>query len=625
MIFQTIDYISPKITFYYKGKHRHNSRFGGVLTITMIFIIIILAFSYSIDIIFHRKPFFLFHKKYINDVKYHSFNENSHFFWSNNKIDFESIRIIMLNTNFQNNDTKELANIEHWVYDKCSNNNNDRLNEVCVNYYYNNRDKIYYKIDDKNFKKPYLEHGLSNPNNILLETRIEKCSNDSVTKEIFGLCKNEKEIFDYIENNKNIYLKLVNNQIDLNNFNTPIQTYYYNVDAKINITYEIYYYSILFRYSQNYLFETYKETENLSFNENYINKGASYNITDKNILYRFYFFIENYQEIFQRKYYNLFDVLPKIGGIIQFLYYIFYYLNYLCNRFILVNDTQVLFLGKDETEFPGNNMKISPTNLLLNIRRSLTVSPNLLDQIYKPCNIKKNNDNRNIMNKNTLAEKILGKNNENFNDPKKKISLVSDFSDLNLLDLKNNLSKNHFNEIDDSENKNKIKYNSCFFNSNLVNDKGSNKNKNYQEKNKDNFIENNGQNYNSIMQGISPLDKNPNNINRYFSNKINRKIITKVKSGVSLYDIFASANYPMLEYFNFKLKENGKNNQEFFSKKIKFYDYIYYLCKFKKHYCNIKILEKFHRKLLSEEYLYHSHILLYTIHKSVFDRSEKAK
>ena len=104
--------------------------------------------------------------------------------------------------------------------------------------------------------------------------------------------------------------------------------------------------------------------------------------------------------------------------------------------------------------------------------------------------------------------------------------------------------------------------------------------------------------------------------------KKRKTLLNDYQSGISLYDIFKTNNFPMFKYFNLKLNQKTKTDSIFFEKKIQFGAYLHYFFCLKKQYCNIKVLEKFHRKLLSEEYLYHLHIILYIIYKTVLESNK---
>ena len=83
MSVQSIDFISPKITFYYKEKHRHSSVFGGILTLIMVLVLLGLAIYYFWIVFSHNKLTPFFYKKYIYDIGCYSFNSTylSHFIW----------------------------------------------------------------------------------------------------------------------------------------------------------------------------------------------------------------------------------------------------------------------------------------------------------------------------------------------------------------------------------------------------------------------------------------------------------------------------------------------------------------------------------------------------------------
>ena len=48
------------------------------------------------------------------------------------------------------------------------------------------------------------------------------------------------------------------------------------------------------------------------------------NNNNNNILLKYLFCMQNYKQVYQRKYDDIFDVFSSIGGIVQFFYYVFY-------------------------------------------------------------------------------------------------------------------------------------------------------------------------------------------------------------------------------------------------------------------------------------------------------------
>jgi hypothetical protein len=53
--------------------------------------------------------------------------------------------------------------------------------------------------------------------------------------------------------------------------------------------------------------------------------------------------MQNNVQIYERRYYNIFDLLSEIGGVVQSIFYLFFWVNYIYNRYIIAYDTNSLF------------------------------------------------------------------------------------------------------------------------------------------------------------------------------------------------------------------------------------------------------------------------------------------
>ena len=53
--------------------------------------------------------------------------------------------------------------------------------------------------------------------------------------------------------------------------------------------------------------------------------------------------MQNNVQIYKRKYNNMFDIFSEIGGVIQFIFYFFYWINYVYNKYIIAFDVNSLF------------------------------------------------------------------------------------------------------------------------------------------------------------------------------------------------------------------------------------------------------------------------------------------
>ena len=649
MFMKYIDYISPKITFYHKGLHRHSTLFGGILTLIMSISVLSLFIKYFSAIISREKCTSIFYTKYENDTGYFPLNSSSlfqiirlHKDNTNLKIDFGSLRIILISKIYEDYEYSPeiLENTEHWVYDNCDENdinyfnnekhklysgNLDITNALCIKYYYNSTDKKYYSIKNDTNNKfiwPYLQHGLSNRNNVLLATFIEKCYNNSITNQIFGKCNTEEKINSYLNQRNHVKIELIDNQVDLNNLSTPLQLYFYELSTEVMnddhyFTFNLYYRPLLFQNKQDYLFGGFDNTNSFIFHDYKIISSLKKN--NENILVKYTYWMQNYKDIYQRKYESILDLFQSVGGITQFIYYFLYYVNYLYNRYILMINTQKLYLGKDGSIHVNKKISIhnKKSSNIKNIKSSLNKKSKCISISRVP----------DIVQSKPIKEELREKLN------KKKNS----HGDASINLFLNNKSNNHLSinyakvdklkMIDDD---NIIQNNQLIFHS----DK-NNKNYNffgsvkYFLNNNTNNIENNYSiDKKNKTKYLSISDENSKNFSKYFFHKSNNEINvncdkefhSKKNRRITLLDVLNNENHPMLGYFNLHVSKKGIEFTKFFEEKITFLKYLQYLCSFKSKKCNINIFEKFHQKLLSEEFLYHSHILLYILHQEMIER-----
>ena len=365
MSLKSIDYISPKLTLFYYGNRRHSSCFGGILTIIAGFISSSYVFYLLYNIFMHRKKNFMFYRTYIADVEQVNYNDSTgiyHYFqlYDTNKRSFgvynsKYIRIIMTRAyrSYQQNENN-LFNNEHWLYDNCrqgfDNKNFDQnlFNETdnftesaCLRYYYNNTNHKYYSIEDEdNFRYPYLIHGSGHKDNLFLGTVIEKCENTSITSQILGSCGSEKEIDDYFEKYKGINLQLLSKGVDTDNYSQPIYQYFHSICESLDIypvpINNLNIMPFFIEVKSGYVIPQTKKmtTYTLDFNRRESLKIQQ----NKKVLAVFDYWLQNSSQAIRGGYTTIYEILPNIGGVIQLTYYIFYSINFICNKYIVIKD-----------------------------------------------------------------------------------------------------------------------------------------------------------------------------------------------------------------------------------------------------------------------------------------------
>ena len=378
-----IDFLSPPITLFHLEKRTHTSKLGACFVIALV----IACSSYTIFLIYnlisHKKMTYIFFKKFEFEAGYYSFDPSSVFHFiqifapqSGGYFDkFDSRYIRAYTTYAQSNlSYSNLDLYDHWVFDTCRKNIDDKdlddslfqnvenfTNGVCIRHYYNSSERKYYSLEDKGFKWPHLEHGISQRNNIYLTTIVQKCSNDSIINELFGMCPSQKEIDDYVSRYLGIYLYFTDTQVDPTNFQSPVTQYLQVVSTGIG-TSETYVESYM-HFSplrvRTKIGSIFGKTQDInSFYFDFNRKGAANNAGAKYFtITRYYHLMQNNVQIYERRYNNLFDLFSEIGGIAQFIFYLFYWVNYIYNTFVIDFDTNSLFFTLNDTKSKtiGNN------------------------------------------------------------------------------------------------------------------------------------------------------------------------------------------------------------------------------------------------------------------------------
>ena len=621
-----IDFLSPPITLFHLEKRTHTSKVGAVLVIILLITLLSYAIYLITNLISHKNMTYIFHKKFEFEAGYYSFNSSSifHFiqiFSSENGGYFDKFNSTYIRafTTYAHSNLQydKLDLYDHWVFDNCRKGIDDKdldrslfqnvenfTNGVCIRYYYNSIEKKYYSSEEKGFNWPHLEHGISQRKNIYLTTIVQKCSNDSIINEIFGKCPTQKEIDDYVDQYFGIYLYFTDTQVDPTDFKNPITKYLQVVTTGIGTpqTYvESYmHFSPLRIRTIGTIFGDTSDINSFYFDFN--RKGAANNYGEKYFtITKYYHLMQNNVQIYERRYSNIFNIFSEIGGIAQFIFYLFYWLNFIYNQFIIDFDTNSLFFSITNHEFDnkGNN------NISIN---------NITSQVAI-----NGKDNRLDYNLNALS-------------PRKRIKKVSNRNlsvNKAIKDENNNKSKDYGNNIQNIENDRN--YNDPFENDNQ-NNKNITKNDKYAPGNKKSF--DNSQvilyNLNKGKDLIRNLGSNSNkNILNIFKNK--NKLNSKSNKEFNKFklDYFHEDNVVFNNHRIKNIQISKTNINQIKHKKeksLKMSDKNYKGIRFsiinftkarfsKKDKQKYQYLTLFRKHLLSEEHLLKSHINMVLLEK----------
>ena len=387
-VINTIDFLSPPITLFHLEKRTHTSKIGGIFVIIMVSMCLFYISYILFDLLNHKRLTAIFHKKFEYEAGYYSFNSSSIFHFIQifspenggyfDKYDSRYLRAYTtyVRSNFTNGN---LHLYDHWVFDSCRKNIDDKnlepylfenienfTNAICVRYYYNSNKKKYYSIDDKDFLWPHLEHGTAQRNNIYLTTVIQKCTNDSIINKIFGECPSKKEIDNYLSKYFEIYLYFTDIQVDPTNYKNPVQKYLQVISTGIGteqtfVENYVHFSPLRVRTTLGSLFSQVYDINSFYFDFN--RKGSANNNEKYYIITKYYHLMQNNIQIYERKYNNIFDIFSEIGGVVQFIFYFFYWINYVYNKYIIAFDTNALFFSIKD------NKSINIKNYSFNINK----------------------------------------------------------------------------------------------------------------------------------------------------------------------------------------------------------------------------------------------------------------
>ena len=663
-MFNYIDFLSPPITLFHLEKRTHTSKIGGFLVIVLVTICvgyISYLLSYSLS---YNRVTSTFFKKFEFEVGRYSFDSSSIFHFIQifspecggyfDKYDTRYIRAFTtyVHSNFKDAD---LELYDHWVFDTCRKDIDDKgldpslfenvdnfTNAVCIRHFYNSTEKKYYSLGEEGFSWPYLEHGVAQKNNLYLMTIIQKCTNDTIINKLFGNCPSQMEIDEYLSQYWATYLYFTDIQVDPFNYTNPAQKYLNAISSGIGTsqTYVenyIHYSPVKVKTRKGNIFSNSNELNTffLDFNR----KGSANNNPKYFTITKYYHLMQNTVQIYERKYNNLFDFFSEIGGVVQMLFYIFFWVNYAYNKYIIAYDTNSLFFAVKDNETQKIEIK-TETNK----------------------NFSTSNDNDNDINNNLNKINIFMNNNNNNNDiiisgnlkkPLQKFISLQGLNKQKRALLKSNNNNNNNNNINNNINNTKSK---LFQKEEISFAKNINQRRRSDNINQDNikkkyyylsaikFSKDINKNAFRSKDQSSPNDLNCSNLKLRESNNLifnkdihlkpfNSSHINKTNSNKLLKTLNYGINPE--RYYNkicmsknslAKIDHKGLKSKRIHSieklksvKKLSFVAFVKSLC-FDKN-GSIQFVSKFRKHLLSEEHLFKNHIKTVLLEKQVNNKN----
>ena len=364
MIFKQLDFLSPTITFYYKGYLSHSSILSGIISVFSFLLIMLLAIQFSFEMIKKEHPTAFYFNRFEEDAGIFPLNSSSlfHFIsltsfnkkdFNNKGIDFQSFRIIGLEsyypTYIKNNN---ISRYDHWLYGYCNKEidgkdiqnliNHDFFhNSACIKKYFNSIEQKYYDIWEPNFRWPVIAHGTYNSDNKFYCILLERCKEETLNIILNGNnhCRNDDEINTLIGYNSLAHFFFIDNYIDVLNYESPNTKFLYRIDNFIKIdSYTINnlnFFPFLIKTNKGLLFD--KINNELSYS--YERNDIAFNNDNNQLFTVYYLWLNNRINYYERNYKKIQDVISNIGGIFQFITFVAIYINRFYNKYILLSDT----------------------------------------------------------------------------------------------------------------------------------------------------------------------------------------------------------------------------------------------------------------------------------------------
>ena len=358
MIFYYLDFISPDVQLYYKGRRKHSSVYSIIISIITFITLLILSIIFSLDFFLHKNPTSFYYNQFIDDIGIYYLNHSSffHFISFDNYTAYDRKAFSLVGVQNTNEATyianNNESNFDHWIYDKCDEADIDKYYDIlynftnyfkyglCVKKFYNSTLRRVILNNEPNFVYPSVEHGASSSNEVYYGVFIQRCQNNS---EINNDCYDNKTIDNIIYSTISYSIYFIDHVIDIENYKAPFKNFFHQIINKYStLSYTINvlnFQSLQVQTFTGIIFdkESIIDTYKYDLNEKITSEKSIENQND-NIFGAFSLSMQNMQNVYSRKYKKLQDISGSIGGIIKIINTVSFLINYFFYKFQLIKD-----------------------------------------------------------------------------------------------------------------------------------------------------------------------------------------------------------------------------------------------------------------------------------------------
>ena len=333
------DCFSPSITLYYKGNTKHNSFWSGVFSIAHIFIFLVISFYYFYVVVKHKQSTAFYFKKYVEDPGIIPINKET----IDHTVDLKGNALYdpkaFIVIGYELGPSKILPKNDeflysHWQYDLCHKNSGNF--SLCIQRKFNKTEEKMYEKGNENFSEPAIFHGTGNNNSLPYTIIIKPCRNTTYNN---NSCYTNETIHEMIYDVFSIMINFSDRYVNVGFYENPfvhyIRSFEFSIFRNALAAINIYYNPTIVRTHEGFLFDSVNEKYSYTFEQ--VTLG-SYELKTNNNIGMISLLVNNQENVYERTYLSITDVLPSISAIAKISWCLFYSINFFVNKFVILTN-----------------------------------------------------------------------------------------------------------------------------------------------------------------------------------------------------------------------------------------------------------------------------------------------
>ena len=342
MFFHGVDFLSPQITLFFKGRTRHASIFSGIFSLFYIAFTVVICLGFFLAVLLKSTPKGFFFKKHFYSQKIININPSSLFHFVT--IESENAEVSSFSAIGFNQNPEHILNIEdtstydHWIYSVCNPSytiGDDIVyrfdsDALCITSFYNSTSKKTVPSTNSDFSYPFLTK-----------------ESYEIDSHGYGFFLMAKEDYDFSISSGTYTIHFTTNFIDTDNYQEPFTRMLYNFSQPIHkrkpVSTVINFIHSMIETSGGIFLKKNWSLESHLFSHVEQSTMSELAIRSQPVVGGVRFTILDYGEMYIRTYNKMYDALAYIGGLSKVAYAVFFFINKLYNDCVIITDINQMF------------------------------------------------------------------------------------------------------------------------------------------------------------------------------------------------------------------------------------------------------------------------------------------